>query len=225
MRRSPSRRAFAALAASAVAGCVSVSDGDSSNDNPVNESDPGDDSLSLRNHVQLNCTTSLESSDPFPDLQIENDDVPQDADVAMCVQPVEPFTEDSSAKIAVELTNVSESSAEYGFGISPPWGGVFAEHVQQEATLILVPDYREHVGSEGLIPQQAADGCWRAQTLYSGEDIGLNATVDPAETIREEYTILTAKDSACLTPGSYRFEEEGYDPVSGTWGFEITLSE
>ncbi|WP_248518075.1 hypothetical protein [Salinarchaeum laminariae] len=223
MHRSPSRRAFAALAATAVAGCLSVPNRHASNDEPANESDP-DDNSGLRDRVQTNCTTSMASPDPYPDLQIEYDDVPEDAGVAMCVQAVQPFTDDSPAKIAVELTNVSDSSATYGFGISPPWGGVFAEHVQQEATLIFVPDYREHVGSEGLIPQRATDGCWRAQSLYSGEDIGLTATVDPAETIREEYTILAAEGSACLTQGTYRSEEAHYDPVPDAWGFDITLS-
>ncbi|GAB3691807.1 hypothetical protein GCM10028857_29640 [Salinarchaeum chitinilyticum] len=224
MDRSPSRRAFAALAASAVAGCVSLPNGDSSNDGPANESDTENGSSGIRDRVQTNCTTSLASPDPFPDLQIESDDVPADAEVATCVEPVEPFTDDAPAKLAVELANVSDSSAEYSFGVSPPWGGLWSESMVDGSMLCLVPDDREYVARpEEVIPARPTDGCWRAESVIEVEAIGLTQTVDPGETIREEYTILATEDSPCLTLGSYRFEE-AYDPVSTAWGFDITLS-
>lgn len=216
MRRSPSRRAFAALGLSLVAGCVSLSDGDSSNDGPPN--DVGRD--------RSTCSQSLESPDPYPDIRVDSDDVPADADVSVCVWPIEPFTDDSPAKIAFELANESDSSAEFGFGVTPPWGGVRADPRSGPEGLTLVPDDRTHVvPAEEIVPAEPTDGCWRAQSSISVNEVRLAETIDSGATVREEYTVLAGRLGKCLAPGTYRSERNAYDPVGEPWGIEITLSE
>lgn len=225
MVRALHRRAFVASALSLVAGCVSRSDDDSSSDEPANDGNGSGNRSNDDRRDRSACRQSVDSSDPYPDVRVESDEVPADADVSLCARPVRPFDDDGSAKVAVELTNVGERTAEYRFGVSPPYGGVFAAHQDRDAALYLVPDDREHVGpDDGLVPAEPANGCWRADAVMAVEDIGLPATIDPAETIREEYTLLAAPDGECLTSGTYRTEQEHYDPIEGGWGFEVTLS-
>lgn len=215
MNRSPSRRTFAALAVAALAGCVSLPGDDSANDEST-----------LREHVQLNCVESIESPDPYPDVQVEYNDVPDDADVSMCVQPVEPFNDDSPAKIAVELTNVSDDEVAYTFDVSPPYDGVSADQEQGDGGLILIADFHERMSTTGgIVPSEPTDGCWRALHEFSAGDYDVTESIVPAETVREEYTLLADPESECLALGTYRSEEEAYDPVGGQWGFQITLSE
>lgn len=230
MGRALHRRTFAALTASVLAGCVSVPN-DASNDDAANDSEPDGDEPSTDGSDETDpdgtgCSTeSVDSPDPYPDLRIEPDDGPDGAEVSVCARPVQEFSDVTPATIAVELTNVGDEPTEYFFGVSPPYGGVFAAHQDRDAALYLVPDDREHVEpDEGLVPAEPTEGCWRAGAAMSVEDIGLAETIDPGETVREEYTLLAAPGGECLAPGTYRTEEDSYDPVGETWGFEITLS-
>lgn len=215
MPRSPSRRAFAALAVSALAGCLSDSSSDSANGGDQNGSDP-----------ESSCTQSIESPEPYPDIDIASDPVPADVDVSICVTPIEPFSDESPARIRFEFTNVSEQRQEYGFGFSPPFSPYPADHLDADAALLVLPDDREHItpheGSQ-FVPEEPTDGCWRARTGYGANDIGRGRELDPGETLSGEYTLLASPEGDCLALGTYRTEQDYY-PDEATWGFEITLS-
>lgn len=225
MARALYRRAFVAVGCSLVAGCTSLSVGDSSADEPSNDGNGGAVGSDGGPWGRFICSQSVESPDPYPDVRVESDEISPDADVRVCARPVRAFDDEEPARVAVELTNEGDSTVASLFDVSPPYGGVFAAHQDRDAVLYLVPDDREHVGPDGaLVPAEPADGCWRAGAAMSVEDVGLLKAIEPGETVREEYTLLAGPDGECLASGTYRTEVERYGPVEGGWGFEVTLS-
>lgn len=218
MPRSSSRRAFGALAVSALAGCAGLSGDDSSNTTDQNGTD---------NDPLPPCEQSIESPDPYPDVSIESDPVPEDTDAAICVTPTEPFTDESPARIRFDLMNVGEAQWEHGFAFSPPFSPTAAEQSDSDAALFVLPDDREHVdGGEDFqfIPDEPTYGCWQARRGLGYNDLLRPRTLAPGETLSGGYTLLAYPETPCLEPGTYRTEQERYlnqEP----WGFEITLSE
>lgn len=219
------RRSFAALLSGLTVGCLADGEDEPSDDDTApgsgNESDGSADSGS--------CGPSTTTSpDPYPDLEFEPDPVPDDAGVDICIEPVAGFTDDQPARFAVALTNESDERQTFDFTVSPPYPPYPPRHQDSDAELMIVPDDREYVTPRDgtFVPDEPSEGCWRALERPGGLDVGLEETLSPGETIREEYVLLGAPDGECLAPGTYRTETERYDPVGYEhWGFEITLSE
>lgn len=220
------RRELSALALPLLAGCLSTSNANEPDGNESNDDDPDANESDAEAPDPPTCTTSIESPDPYPDIQIESDPVSDEANVRICVTPIEPFTDESPARIAFELTNTGDSAQEYTFGFSPPFSPSPAEHVDTDEALLTIPDDREYLsGGSEFVPEEPTDGCWRALSSYGADDIGRSRAISPGETLREEYTVLAHPHGDCLVPGTYRSEKEYAAFVDGTWGFEITLSE
>lgn len=218
------RRSFAVCLGGLTTGCLT--DG---GERPSDDSQPGSGSEREQPNGPGSCGRRTSTSPaPYPDLAFEPDPVPEDASVSICIEPVSPFTDEHPARFAVELTNEGDSSLTFGFAISPPYPPYAASHRSEAAELVILPDYREYVTPRDgtFVPDEPDDGCWRALERPGGLDKGLEETLEPGETIREEYVLLGAPDGECLVPGTYRTENERYDPVGyEPWGFEITLSQ
>lgn len=224
MNRKFIRRDVLVLLPTLTVGCLSNDRGGQENtsNGPSGDGTPGSDG-------DRSCGDStIESASTYPDVSLRPDSVPDSASVDVCAEAVEAFADDHPARIAVELTNQADSEQTFNFTVSPPYPPYAATHEEAAADLLLIPDYREYVTPRDaeFVPDAPTDGCWRALERPGGLDVGLERTLAPGETLREEYVVLAAPDGECLAPGTYRTEVDSYHPTGGdSWGFEIELSE
>lgn len=228
MKRTFVRRDVLAILSTLTAGCLSGGR-DGQDGSPNGTSDDGTPGSGEESGAADSCGDStMESPSPYPDVSLRPDPVTDSASVDVCVEAVEPFTDEHPARIAVALTNEADSEQTFDFTVSPPYPPYPAEHEDAAAELLPIPDYREYVTprSGEFVPEAPTDGCWRALERPGGLDAGISRTIAPGETLREEYALLAAPDGECLAPGTYRTEVDSYHPTGGDpWGFEIELSE
>jgi hypothetical protein len=137
------------------------------------------------------------------------------------------YSEQSVAKIEVEVLNDGNSSRNDYWGPTPPFHGYHGSKIDDDAAMWVAPSPPldseagiEHV--EAASNDQAGDlsepvdGCWQIKSV-SSPDYEQQVQFRPCEKMQQTYSVYAGADNnGCLPEGTYQFE--------GTyWGFELLV--
>jgi len=168
---------------------------------------------------------SSAASDGFPTISVA-EEMPKsirEGEYSAAVWVSQQYSEQSVAKIEVEVLNDGNSSRNDYWGPTPPFHGYRGKKIDGDATMWVAPSPPpdseagiEHI--ETASNDQAGDlsepinGCWQVKGV-SSPDYEQQIRFRPCEKMRQTHSVYAGADNnGCLPEGKYRFE--------GTyWGF------
>lgn len=168
------------------------------------------------------CVGTRRQSTQFPTVEVEQQTTTTDAGLEFVVEKVAEYSTSSPAEIEMTLTNTTGSATEIIFGGSPPYSRYWGQRETGE-TLVVVPGTRNYLAPKTgttaeFLPAEADGECWQASAEIVGQDVALERTLEPGESVAETYAAVSQANSECLSRGSYRFE-----PMEHTTEFDVVL--
>lgn len=161
--------------------------------------------------ILAGCAGRMSSGNEFPTLEVEQRTTTTEQGLKFAVRGVAGYSTSSPAEVEMAVTNVTDSDVDVIFGGSPPYSRYWGHRTDGPETLVLIPETRDYVvpetgDSRDFVPTESDDGCWQANTGIVGQDIALERTLKPGESISETYAVVSQPGEKCLVPGTYRFD-------------------
>ena len=181
------------------------------------------------------CSHSIPSdlhstaSDGFPTISV-TEEMPKsirEGEYSAAVWVSQQYSEESVAKIEIEVLNDGNSSREDYWGPTPPFNGYRGDKADGDATIWVAPSPPldseagiEHIetapNDQGGDLSEPIDGCWQVKSV-SSPDYERQIQFRPCEKMQQIYSVYAGADNdGCLPAGKYQFE-------GVYWGFELLV--
>lgn len=140
-------------------------------------------------------------------VSVSGGDVPERANVDVSAAVLTEPTDESPAKIRLELTNTAAETRTFLFGEPAPFQGGVSRG--DTVKLLLLDD--EEAGINPLeenhyIPEERPGECWTAMASRpSFNALGNPRNLLPGETIANDYVLLSTGRSECPVTGTFQF--------------------
>lgn len=233
------RRSILAGATVGLSGCLATTE-------RSNGPNSGEDSGGSEN----TCGRSIESTIPpdevdpappgasYPSLSVSNDGLEEteDQQLELDVGIVQQYSNESVAKVRIDLSNRGDDPVTVGFGPSPPFSSYRSlGGARQSPTAFVVPENKEDMGIVHIREDRPGDepvaspvdGCWKIHDV-GWNSIAHSRTIRPNCVLGGRYSVYASSANAgCLPDGQYRFREtwsrESGRSLEG--GFTIVVEE
>lgn len=153
----------------------------------------------------------------YPRVSVEAEEVDDDRAFSPDITVTEQFSDDSPAKVRIELTNTAPRNIEIGLAYVVPFDSMKGHLRDDSKVLYLIPESGTVRGDKktddppksgmSLVPDAPEDGCWRVAKPPAIRESGKLWNADPGATLQRDHAVLDEAESAtCLQTGTYQFE-------------------